>query len=229
MALEHSHISTTRSAPASWKVATLWPDVALNDVLRRDYCLPVVRADQLIDPDARETGKPSCSGIGSLTPVLNIERTTFDGRRQTHEFCASRSIVATIIAFHRRPLTIPNGWSASLSKDMETEMLTSNLGRCRLYEHGARFADYDIARTQAATLDSRGRASSCRNHPAARRLNLHLSAAVTTPCWPRKATTRAGGLACVVSDPGRPLMAARRLDSQHTAIERTMGLADGTP
>ncbi len=64
-------------------------ETSLYDVLRRDYGLSVVRADQLIDTRMPETWEAELLNIGSLTPILNIERSTFDADGRPIEFVRS--------------------------------------------------------------------------------------------------------------------------------------------
>jgi GntR family transcriptional regulator len=80
MALENTHIDYSL-CPGLLENRD-FSRTSLYSVLRNDYSLPVIRADQLIDTRMPETWEAELLGIGTLTPVLNIERSTFgvDGR-----------------------------------------------------------------------------------------------------------------------------------------------------
>lgn len=87
MAVEHTYIDETLCP--GLLVGRDFGQMSLYGVLRRDYSLPVVRADQLIDTRMPESWEAELLNIGSLTPVLNIERTTFDADDRPIEFVRS--------------------------------------------------------------------------------------------------------------------------------------------
>lgn len=91
--------------------------LSLYDVLRRDYGLPVVRADQLIDTRMPETWEAEHLGIGSLTPVLNIERTTFDADGRPIEYVRS---VYRGDKYRFHAVLHYSEWVAAPVKDMDT-------------------------------------------------------------------------------------------------------------
>jgi GntR family transcriptional regulator len=91
--------------------------MSLYEVLRRDYTLPVVRADQLIDTRMPETWEAELLSIGSLTPVLNIERSTFGADGRPIEFVRS---VYRGDKYRFHAVLHYSEWVAAPVKDMDT-------------------------------------------------------------------------------------------------------------
>jgi GntR family transcriptional regulator len=87
MALEHTHLDYAL-CPGILEHND-FSQASLYQVLRQDYGLSVIRADQLIDTRMPESREAELLNIDSHTPVLNIERATFDANGRLIEFVRS--------------------------------------------------------------------------------------------------------------------------------------------
>lgn len=87
MALEHTHLD--HSVCPGILERSDFSTVSLYEVLRQEYGVSVVRADQLIDARMPESREAELLSIDGHTPVLNIERTTFDADGRPVEFVQS--------------------------------------------------------------------------------------------------------------------------------------------
>ncbi len=87
MALENTYLDYA-ACPGILERAD-FSQTSLYEVLRQEYGLSVVRAAQLIDTRMPETREAELLDIDSHTPILNIERTTFDADDRPIEFVRS--------------------------------------------------------------------------------------------------------------------------------------------
>lgn len=88
--------------------------VSLYDVLRHSYGLSVVRAEQIIETRLPQSREADALGIDRLTPVMNIERTTFDVLGRPVEFVRS---VYRGDKYQFRTVLTAAGWTAAPVKD----------------------------------------------------------------------------------------------------------------
>jgi GntR family transcriptional regulator len=87
MAVEHTHLDHS-VCPGILKHSD-FSTASLYQVLRHEYGVSVVRADQLIDARMPESKEAELLNIDSHTPILNIERVTFDADGRPIEFVRS--------------------------------------------------------------------------------------------------------------------------------------------
>jgi GntR family transcriptional regulator len=87
MALEHTYLD--HSVCPGILERSDFSTASLYQVLRQDYGVSVVRADQLIDARMPESREAELLHIDTHTPVLSIERETFDADGRPIEFVQS--------------------------------------------------------------------------------------------------------------------------------------------
>jgi GntR family transcriptional regulator len=89
---------------------------SLYEVMRSEYGLSVVLAEQLIETRLPQTNECDALGIDHLTPILSIERTTFDADDRAIEFVRS---VYRGDKYRFRTVLRAQGWVAAPVKDLE--------------------------------------------------------------------------------------------------------------
>jgi GntR family transcriptional regulator len=87
MALEHAHLDYA-ICPGILEHSD-FSQASLYLVLRQEYGLSVIRAEQLIDTRMSDSREAELLNIDLHTPVLNIERMTFDAEGRPIEFVRS--------------------------------------------------------------------------------------------------------------------------------------------
>ncbi len=87
MALEHTYIDHTLCPGILEKHD--FSTASLYDVMRNDYGVSVVLAEQLIETRLPQSSEWDVLAIDHLTPVLNLERTTYDADKRAVEFVRS--------------------------------------------------------------------------------------------------------------------------------------------
>ncbi len=87
IAIEHTHIDYA-ICPGILEHSD-FSRASLYQVLRQEYGVSVVRADQYIDTRMPEVRETELLHLDTLTPVLKIERTTYDANNRPIEFVRS--------------------------------------------------------------------------------------------------------------------------------------------
>lgn len=87
MAIEYTHLDHAICPGILSQGA--FHDTSLYKILRQVYGLSVISADQLIDARMPDSGEAELLRLNARTPVLSIERTTFDADGRPVEFVQS--------------------------------------------------------------------------------------------------------------------------------------------